>query len=196
VDSGARVSALQLGATDDLFDRGLAEVAMLQRGGKADFKPGDVAVFPQEDGNRLLQEKTPDGKPICELIEPVYVRSLNNYAFLFRDNFFRQYRVMTDIARISRDINEIKKTQQHMNEQLVVANSEQGKLNADLEKTNHEKTKIAEYLVRLQSALDEHKARLSLLYRANLQLEEELERANERLTAEIKRRGQAVAGAR
>jgi hypothetical protein len=195
VDSGAKVSALQLGATDDFFDRGLAEVAMLQRGSKADLKPGDVAVFPQEDGNRLLQEKTPDGKPICELIEPVFVRTLNNYAYLFRNRHFRTNRILTDIARISRDIAEITKAQQHVNEQTLVANSEQTKLNTDITKTNYEKTKIAEYLVELEKYWNETKANLSLLYRSNLQLEADLEQVNQKLTDEINRRTQAVAGA-
>jgi hypothetical protein len=195
VDSGAKVSALQLGATDDFFDRGLAEVAMLQRGSKADFKPGDVAVFPQEDGNRLLQEKTPDGKPLCELIEPVYVRTLNNYAFLFRDMLFRQNRVITDIARVNRDKAEIEKALRHVNEQLVVANSEQTNLNSDITKTNSEKTKITEYLAALEKSANELKAQLSLLYRSNVQLEADLERANQKLTDEINRRSQAVAGA-
>ncbi len=196
VDSGAKVSVLQLGATDDFFDRGLAEVAMLQRGAKADFKPGDVAVFPLEDGRRLLQEKTPDGKPICEEIEPVYVRTLNNYAFLFREAYFRQSRVMTDIARVSRDIAQIKKSQQHINEQLAVANSEQAKLKTDIEKTTFEKTKITEYLAKLEKSSNELKAQLSLLYRSNVQLEAELERANQKLTDEINRRTQTVADAK
>lgn len=195
VDSRAKVSPLQLGATDDFFDRGLAEVAMLQRGANADFKPGDVAVFPQEDGNRLLQEKTADGKPICELIEPVYVRTLNNYAFLYRDLFFRTNRVNSDIARINRDIAEIKRTQQHTSEQLVVANSEQTKLNADIGKTDYEESAIIVYLAALQKSADELKAQLSLLYRSNLQLEAELERANEKLTEDINRRTRSVAGA-
>jgi hypothetical protein len=195
VDSGAKVSALQLGATDDFFDRGLAEVAMLQRGSKADFKTGDVAVFPQEDGNRLLQEKTPDGKPICELVEPVYVRTLNNYAFLFRQAMFRQNRVMSDIARISRDIAEIKKTQLHINEQQTVANTEQTQLNADIAKTTYEKTKIAEYHAVLEKSLNDLRAQLSLLFRSNAQLEAELEQANQRLTDEINRRTQSVANA-
>jgi hypothetical protein len=193
VDSGAKVSALQLGATDDFFDRGLAEVAMLQRGGKAEFNPGDIAVFPQEDANRLLQEKTADGKPICELIEPVYVRTLNNYAFLFRDILFRQSRVMADIARIQRDIAQIKKSQEHVNQQLVVARAEQAKLNTDIEKTTFEKTKITEYHATLEKSLNDLKAKLSVLYRANLQLEAELEDLNQRRTDEINRRTQAVA---
>lgn len=196
VDSGAKVSALQLGATDDFFDRGLAEVAMLQRGSKADFKPGDVAVFPQDDGNRLLQEKTPDGKPICELIEPVYARTLNNYAFLFRDALFRQYRVLTDIARINRDIAQTKKAQQHINEQIVVANLEQTKLKADIEKTSMERTKITEYYAVLEKSWNDLKVQLSLLYRSNLQLEAELEAANQKLTDEIDRRTRAVADAK
>lgn len=197
VDSGARVSALQLGATDDFFDRGLSEISMLQRGSKADVKPGDVAVIPQEDeGKRLLQEKTNDGKPICELIEPVYVRPLNNYGFLFRDVLFRQQGTMSDIVRIQRDLAQIKKSDAHIKEQQTVANSEQTRLKSDIEKTTLEKTKILEYQAALEKSTNELKATLSQLYRTSHELEALLEQLYQQQADEINRRTRSVAGTR
>ena len=55
---------------------------------------------------------------------------------------------------------------------------------------------ITEYFAALEKSTNELKAKLSLLYRANLELEALLEQAHQRQTDEINRRTQAVAGNR
>ena len=99
----------------------------------------------------------------------------------------------SDIVQISRDIAQIQQTQKQIEEQLVIARAEQAKVRADIDKTNIEKAKIAAYLATLEKSLNDLRARLSVLYRTNLQLEEELEQANKKLTDEINRRTQSVA---
>jgi hypothetical protein len=182
VDSGAAVSPFAPGVTDDFYDRGLAEIVMLQLGKEAEFKPGDIAIFPSDDANQLINQG------ICELIEPVFVRRLDDYIYLFANFNRRLDRVINDTARIQRDIVDLQQSQEHVNMQLALANDEMSKLKFDLQKTQYEEQKIAEYLVALEKKWAETRAALSYLYRNNLQLEEELEQRSKDLTEEINRR--------
>lgn len=176
VDSGAKVSPFAAGVTDDFFDRGMAEVAILQLGREAEFKVGDVAIFPQEDAQQLINAE------VCDFKEYVYVRPLNDYTYLFR-NFTQQFdKVHDDTDRLIRDLAELKQAQANIGMQLALANDDKSKLTQDLAKTKEEGTKIAAYLATLEASLAETKAQLSLLYRTNLQLEEELDRLSQKTT--------------
>jgi hypothetical protein len=165
VDSGATVSPFAPGVTDDFYDRGdrgLAEIALLQLGKEAEFKQDDVAIFPEDDANRLIAE----GK--CQLIEPVFARRLNDYLFLFSNFNTRLDKIINDANRLARDIRDLQQAQAHVTKQLAMANDETTKLQFDLQKTKDEETKIADYLVKLEKKWTDTRAALSNLYKSNL----------------------------
>ena len=69
-----------------------------------------------------------------------------------------------------------------------------GRVNDRRRPLTYEQKEITTYLAKLQAVYDETKAELSLLYRTNFQLSEELRTTSEELTREINRRtAEAVA---
>jgi hypothetical protein len=186
VDSGATVSPFTPGVTDDFFDRGMAEVAILQLGAEAQFNENDVAIFPQDEAQRLIDAG------VCKFEEYVYVRNLRDYGFLFRD-FDQQFdRVGDDIEYAQRDVSELESARQHIDQQLALANDEQSKLQHDLQFTREEASKIAAYVATLEKTWNETRARLSQLFARSLELSEELERRSQAVTQEIRRRGETA----
>jgi hypothetical protein len=182
VDSNATVSPFSAGVTDDFFDRGLAEVAILKLGKEAEFKEGDVALFPQENAQQLI------AAGICEFREYVFVRPLNDYAFLFRNFDIRFDRIRDERERVERDIAELTKAQANINSQIALATDDQSKIQQDLTKTKEESDKIAEYLAILEKHWKDTRARTSAMYRQNLQLNEALKRLYQELSNAINRR--------
>ena len=189
VDSNATVSPFSPGVTDDFFDRGLAEVAILKLGKEAEFEVGDVGLFPQENAEQLI------AAGICEFREYVFVRPLNDYAFLFRHYDKRFDRIRDDREKVERDIAELKSAQANIDSQLAMSTTDQTKLQQDLAKTQEEAVKITEYLATLEKHWADTRTMLSALYRVNLQLDEELKRLYQKMSDEINRRiNQSVAG--
>jgi hypothetical protein len=183
VDSNASVSPFSPGVTDDFFDRGgLAEVDILKLGKEAEFKEGDVALFPQENAQQLI------AAGICEFREYVFVRPLNDYAFLFRHYDKRFDRVRDDRERVERDIAELRRAQTNIDAQRALATDDQTKLQQDLVKTQEEGVKISQYLAILEKHWTETKAKLSALYQRNLQLDEELKRLHQEMSNIANRR--------
>jgi hypothetical protein len=191
VDSGATVSPFAPGVTDDLFDRGgMAEVAILQLGSAAEIQENDVAVLPQEDAQKLIDQG------ICKFEEYVYVRRLNDYLFLFRDFDRRFDRMSENIGYSQREGAELQDTQAHVKKQLALASDEQSKLQQDLEKTKEEAAKIAAYAAALEKAWNDRRARLSQLFNSTIRLEAELNRRSQAMTETIRRRSDTTVAGR
>jgi hypothetical protein len=190
VDSGATVSPFAPGVTDDFFDRGMSEVAILQLGSEAQFAENDVAIFPQDDAQRLIDQG------VCKFEEYVYVRPLNDYSFLFR-NFDQRFDQMGENIEYARRENaELQDAQNHINQQLASANDEQAKMQQDLVRTRDEAAKITNFLAGLEKAWNDTRARLSQLFHSTLQLEAELEQRTRAMTEEIRRRGNTTVAGR
>ncbi len=179
VDSGSDLGAVK--TSQSFFDRGRAEIAILKRGDLAKFKKNDIGVFPPEDANRLIDSG------VCELVEPIYVRSLNNYGQTFREIHRRSQDLAADVDRIKRRTNELTKANALTVSQIAYHEEEQTKLKADLAKFVYERDEIKKYQETLAAAVAEKRARLSFLYNANHKLARDLAAANRALTQKINR---------
>lgn len=180
VDSGASLSGVT--ESQSWFNQGMSEIPLLQRGGPAKFKPGQMGVFPQSYAEGLIAAGT------CERRENIYVRSLNDYEYQFRSIYLRLARLQQDMATVQRNIAEITHINARTETQIAYRTQERDKLDEDLRKFRYEAQKIGEYQESLQQVLNVTKAELSRLYRTNAQLEQELDRMNDELTEEIDRR--------
>jgi hypothetical protein len=180
VDSDATMNGIS--ESQDWFDRGRSEIPLLQRGDVAKFKKGAVGVFPQADADDLIS------RGVCERIEPIYVRSLNDYEFQFRSTYLQMVQIRQDIAQIQRNIDEQTVTNTRTVALIAYRTDEKTKLQQDRDKFEYEQKEITAYLGKLQAVYDETRAELSRLYRTNFQLSEELRTMSEELTREINRR--------
>ena len=180
VDSDAKLGGVE--GSQDWFDRGRAEIPLLRRGGVAKFTKGAVGVFPQADAEDLIS------RGVCERIEPIYARSLNDYEYQFRSTHLQMVQIRQDIERIQRNIDQQTVTNSRTQTLIAYRSEEKTKLQQDLAKFVYERDQIAAYLGKLQVVLSETKAKLSRLYRTNFQLNAELRAISEQLTREINRR--------
>lgn len=186
VDSDATLGGVE--GSQDWFDRGRSEIPLLQRGDVAKFKKGAIGVFPQADADDLIS------RGVCERIEPIYVRALNDYEYQFRSTHLQMVQIEQDKARIQRNIDEQTATNDRTEKLIAYRTDEKTKLEQDLDKFKYEQKETEAYLGKLQVAFGETKAKLSRLYRTNFQLSEELRTISEDLTREINRRtAEAVA---
>ena len=172
------------------FDRGRAEIAVLQRGKAVEFKKGDVGVFPQADANRLItQEK------VCELIEPVYVRTLNDYEFGL-DNIKLQLAQLDEARRqLLRDSGEVTRANQLASEQIALREQERQKVTEDLEKTRLEQQRITQYAAQLEGESTKLREEMRTLYRVNSELANQLAQLDRQLTERIDRQAEAAVNA-
>ncbi|MDA1053835.1 MAG: hypothetical protein O3C40_25585 [Planctomycetota bacterium] len=186
VDSDATLGGVE--GSQDWFDRGRAEIPLLQRGDVAKFKKGAIGVFPQGGADELIS------RGVCERIEPIYVRSLNDYEYQFRSTHLQMVQIGQDIEGIERNIAEQTATNARTVTLITYRRDEKAKLEQDLDKFKYEQKEITAYRDKLQVVFNETKAELSRLYRTNFQLSEEIRTISEELTREINRRtAEAVA---
>ena len=171
------------------FDRGRAEVALLRRGGPAEFKKGDVGLFPQDDAKRLINQEK-----VCELIEPVYVRPLNDYEFGFRSIALRLIDLDEAQRGVERALAEVQAATALVQAQIGYREQEREKVKSDLQKTQLERDRITEYAANLQARWAKAREELSALYRTNSQLAEQLVRLDQEMTEQINRRAAEAVG--
>lgn len=186
VDSDATLGGVE--GSQDWFDRGRSEIPLLQRGDVAKFKKGDIGVFPQAEAEDLIS------RGVVERIEPIFVRSLNDYEYQFRSTHLQMVLIRQDIERIQRNIDEQTATNARTKTLIAYRETEKSKLAEDLDNFTYERDQITAYHAKLDAVLAKTKAELSSLYRTNDLLAKELARISEELTREINRRtAEAVA---
>ena len=162
----------------------------MKRNDLAQFKKDDIGIFPpSDDTNRLL------GLGVCELTEPVYIRSLRNYAPSYRELRRRTRGLVDDIARINRRNTKLAETNTLTASQITYREDEQVKLKADLARFVYERDQIKKYQETLTATVTAKRNKLSFLYRANHKLAADLAGAHRALTEEINRRTIAAADA-
>jgi hypothetical protein len=169
-------------SSEDFFDRGLAEIAVLRRNEPAKFKKNDVGVFSTEFANDLI------GQGVCELIEPIYVRPLHRYDYKFREITQQLQRLSFETLLGQRDAEVAKATIGRTDAAIAYREQDRDKLKADLEKFQYERDQILAYRNKLKAHLDQQLAELSRLYRENFELEQELERLDRIATEQIEKR--------
>jgi hypothetical protein len=187
VDSASKLGAII--TSEDFFDRGRAEIEILQRGEDATFKKGDIGIFPPLDANRLID------LGVCELVEPIYVRSLRSYAQTYRELYQRSRDLEADIARVKRNTAELEHANTLAESQIAYREQEQTKLDVDLAKFVYERDEIEKYSKTLAATYTDKRNKLSFLYRANHKLAADLAKVHRVLTANIDRETAAAADA-
>lgn len=180
VDSDAELGGVQ--ASPFFFDRGRAEVPLLRRGGEATLKKDSVAVFPTDEAQRLLQQN------YVEIVEPIYVRSLNHYDYLYRNIYQRSVRLDEEAVRLQAMILDNQESNRRIVDQITFRTQERDNLQVDLEKFTYELDQIKAYHAKLAQKLNDTNAELSRLYRSNYLLAAELTRMQDQLTDEINKR--------
>ena len=185
VDSTSKLGAVV--TSEDFFDQGRAEIAILQRNETAKFKKNDIGVFPSDDANQLI------GLGVCELVEPIYVRSLRNYAQTYRELYQRSRDLAADVTRIRRSTAELTHANGLTVSQIAYREQEQTQIDEDLEKFIYEHDQIKIYSETLTAAVTAKRNKLSYLYRANHKLATDLAAAHRALTEEIDRQTAAAA---
>jgi hypothetical protein len=188
--AGDPLGAIQ--SSEDFFDRGRAEVALLRRGSfDADgnwvsepvtFKPDDVAVFNQEEANRLINEG------YAELVERVFVRSLNDYETAFRNISQLLVKIDEDTREVQRDTADVQKAIALIEAQMQYREDERTKLTEDLQKFVLERDRITEYAALLETQWADLRTEMSELYLMNRELAKELARLDGEITAEADKR--------
>jgi len=178
--AGDPLGAIQ--SSEDFFDRGRSEIALLRRGDTAKFKPGDWAVFPQDDANRLIAEEY--AKPV----ESVFVRSLNDYESGFRNISSLLVQIAEDKREVERDTADVQKTNALVEAQLAYRQDERTKVTEDLQKFTVERDRINAYAAALETRWAEMRTEMSELYRVNHQLADELARLDQEITDAANRR--------
>ena len=185
VDSTSELGAVV--TSEDFFDRGRAEIAILQRNETAKFKKNDIGIFPPDDANRLI------GLGACELVEPIYVRSLRNYAQTYRELYQRSRDLAADVTRIQRSTAELTHANGLTVSQIAYREQEKTKLDEDLAKFVYERDEIKKYSETLTAAVTARRDKLSYLYRANHKLATDLATAHRVLKEKIDRQTAAAA---
>lgn len=175
-------------SSQTFYDRGRAEIALLRRGKPVEFNKGDVGVFPQEDGKRLI------GQKVCELIEPVYVRELNDYEFGLRNLALLTAQLEKNQTQLLRDKAEVDRANQLALEEIKAREDERGKLNTDVEKTRLEQKRMTDYVATLEERSAKMREELSNLYRINSELVDQLATLDREMTERINRTTAAAVG--
>lgn len=184
VDSDA-----ELGAVDETYfdDRGMATVARVKRGGKAEIKKDDVGVFLRD--SQLTQSLINDG--IAELIEPIFVRKLVNYEAALRELAQQRSRQEKSIRQTERDNQALTEANERLLAQIEARTEERSKLQTDQEGVQTEQARIDAFSGEMRELWKNKRTELSRIYRENHQLlarlmeiEKELTRAIDEATAE------------
>jgi hypothetical protein len=179
VDSEATLDAVTSG--ESFFDGGLANVAMVLRGGEAEFKKDDMGIFLKE--SEFLQPLLDGG--VVELIEPIYARRLNDYGASFRALSQRMHRLASDIGQTQRDDQAIVESTARTQQQTAARAEELSKLKEDYEKIQYELGQIVAYRGQLEGLWKDKRAELSRLYRENHQLYNRLLEIQRRMMQQI-----------
>jgi hypothetical protein len=180
VDSDAILGAVI--SSQNFFDRGRANVPLLQRGSDVEFVRGDVGVFPLADANQLIAQE------LAELQEFIFVRHLSNYDFAFREISQRRTRLNEEVVGVTRDTAAVTESNRRTIAQIQFREEDKAKLESDLAKFQDEDAKITAYASTMQQAWQSKRRELSTLYRRNTQLARELERIEQELKSEIDKR--------
>ena len=163
---------------------GRAIVPQLRRGTLADFDIEQIefAILDEATAQQLIE----DG--YAEMVEPVYVRELNDYAFGMHELADRLRSTTEAIQRADRDIKLMQDAIAKAQQQIDFREEEKGKLQEDLQKFTAERDAISEYALAVAAELQETRTQLSVSYRSIHALEQELDRISALLTDQVNRR--------
>lgn len=122
------------------------------------FKAGEIHLFDASTAETL------SGQGIVKLGAPIYVRSLNDYEFAFREFRKQTTRAQQDSLLIRREIEETNRTLKVTEDQIRFRQDERSKLDKDVAQYNKEHEVITSEKNRLDSEITQKLEELSSLY--------------------------------
>ncbi len=128
--------------------------------GTVTIRTGDVLVFVREEADRLIKSG------VAELIEPVFVRTLNDYAFSFKQLQLRINKAEQDIETTTREIERTQQIEAIGQAQIREKQAERKRLSDDLAQVTKEAEVARAEIARLEQELATLKQELSGMYTA------------------------------
>ncbi|MCA9178548.1 MAG: hypothetical protein KDB14_29005 [Planctomycetales bacterium] len=185
VDAATNLDAIN---TDSNFDSdGRAQVEALQRGERdengnfkpapAEFEPEDLAVFDKETADKLIADGT------CEQVDSVFVRPLNDFNRAYHNHTRRMKELAYEILLAKRDIASLQTSLDNTNAEITVYRDQKANLDNDLDKVKEEVIAVTKSRDGIQAEVNAVRNTLSLLYRSNRELAEQLRGLHEKLLA-------------
>ncbi len=144
---------------------------------KVSFKKGQQVLFIKAFADQLISQGT------AKLIEPIFVRPINDYSIAFSETRNRIARAIQDAEAINRDIAQVQATNTVAQEQVVFRQNERQMLDKDRAQYDKELTVISSEVERLSTAVQQTKTELSRIYRANQEQYEQLVRTQQAFQA-------------
>jgi hypothetical protein len=136
--------------------------------GKVNFKKGQQAIFASAPSKQLIDDK------VVKLIEPIFVRRINDYTFGFKEIRDRITQTIQDTELIQREIDKTKATTDRVQQQVVFRQSERQLLDKDRTQYEKELAVIKAEVGRIDQLVKDTSSELSRLYRQTLQSYERL----------------------
>ncbi len=167
--------------SNDFDPLGRAVPAWLRQGGEGDekgrvsFETGDEALLDSQTAQQLIAED------ICDEIERIYVRQLQDYEFFFHD-VHRQRTLFEDENRtIQKDTRLLENATFKSDADIAYRQEELERLDEDLENFVYEQQQITQYRQAVDQRYSEILNALSGLYRTNRRLSNQLAAISQRI---------------
>jgi len=168
---------------DQVFDiQGKAVVPRLRQGSKTEFSRDDKVLFDQETANDLIN------RGIAEPVENVFVRKLNDFAYLYRVIDAEGRRLAQKATEIQREFETNYQTLKTVRAQIAVHEIEREKLLQDRENFRKERKLIADFKVKLQGDVSRVRSETRQYYNEIVFYETLLAELDRRVRKEIDQR--------
>ncbi|MEM6690362.1 MAG: hypothetical protein AAF664_13100 [Planctomycetota bacterium] len=168
----------QRGALDGgFFDQnGRAVDARLQAGddGRVKFSKGEQILVKSGEASKKIIEEDEAAK----LVGEYYLRPLNDYRYILRRIRLRLTQLDTDFNSLQKEKVLLDATKTANDARSVELRDAQVRLEADLAQHQKESAAINQHVEELTGIVNEMRSEMARLYKANLALEEKLERAH------------------
>jgi hypothetical protein len=137
--------------------------ARLKRGGEdgatVSFKQGDRIVFDSTTANDLGKQD------LIKVVSPVFVRSLNDYEYAFREVRRQITAALQDAVLIQRELAEMQKSQGVADNQVRLGQEERSKLDKDFAQYKKELDVISSEAARLQEESQTTRSEISATFK-------------------------------
>ncbi|MBM4002344.1 MAG: hypothetical protein FJ295_03525 [Planctomycetes bacterium] len=175
----------------EYFDlSGLAVQSDLRRSEKAKFVAGDLALLPLQAADQLTNED------ICEKLETVYRRPLQDFKFHYHEIFSRLVDMDIRIEFLSRLISDTDQIQKKLQAQVDYRTRELMRLQQDLVGHKADLAAITEYEERIRTELETVRNRIAGFEESNQKLFDDIALLQSQMADEIIRNTQQAANER
>ena len=180
--------------SNDFDQLGRAVPAWLRQGGEGDekgrvsFETGDEALLDSQTAQQLIAED------ICDEIERIYVRQLQDYEFFFHDVHRQRTLFEDENTIIQKDTRLLENAKVKADTDIAYRQEELERLDVDLEKFVYEQQEITQYRQAVDQRYADILKELSGLYRTNRRLATQLAAISQQIEAAADQRADRVFG--